>query len=110
MTLPWHSVDIDIVPVLVLSHHVPEKVYVADGQLQCVHFAQSLLIGQRRDVRSKTLERFVDTLHPATLPQVGRLSLLRLLRCTFRTSQLGTTIAKGDVAEEVEQEEVDRGG
>lgn len=56
-----------------------EEPDVSDGQSQGVHLGEPLLVGQRGYVRPQALERVVDGLHAATLPEVGRLTLLDLL-------------------------------
>ena len=98
--LPGQPVDVDVVPVLVLPHHVPEERDVADGQLERVHLAQPLLVRQRGDVRPQALEGLVDALHATSLPQVGRLPLLGLLRGALGAPQLGTPVAEGNVAKD----------
>lgn len=57
-------------------HELCEEVYVSDGQTQCVHLRQSLLVGQGGDVGAQPLKRVIDGLHPSPLPDVGRLPQL----------------------------------
>lgn len=82
MALPGQTIH--IVAVLVLGpHHVAQKRNVAYRELQRIHFAESLFVGQSRNVRSESLECLVDALHASPFPQISRLPLLCLLRCTF---------------------------
>lgn len=57
-------------------HQLRQEVDVADGQPQRVHLGESLLVGQRGDVRAQALERVVDGLHPPPLTHVRRLPQL----------------------------------
>lgn len=57
-------------------HEFGEEVDVADGEPQRVHLGEPLLVRQGGDVGAQPLERVVDGLHPAPLPDVGRLSQL----------------------------------
>lgn len=82
-----------LVAVLILAHHVAEERDVADGQLQCVHFAQLLLVRQRRDVRAQPLERLVDALHATAFAQIGGLPLLRQLRATAAAAAAAAAVA-----------------
>lgn len=76
------------VAVFILPKHFPQEGYVADGKLQGVHLAQPFLVRKGWNVRSQALECFVDTLHSATLAEVGSLPLLRLLRGALRSTVL----------------------
>lgn len=60
----------------VLVEQIGEEVDVADGHLERVHFANLLLVGQRGQLESQTLERVVYTLHSTTFAHVRRLTLL----------------------------------
>ena len=49
-----------------------------DGELEGVHLAEPLLVGQGGDVLPETLEGVVDALHPPPLAHVGRVSHVHL--------------------------------
>lgn len=66
------------------SGQLGQEVYVANGQLQGVHFGQAFLVRKSGYVSPKAFERLVDALHAPPLPEVRRLPLLRLLSVTTR--------------------------
>ena len=49
-----------------------------DGELEGVHLAEPLLVGQGGDVLPETLEGVVDALHPPPLSHVGRVPHVHL--------------------------------
>ena len=49
-----------------------------DGELEGVHLAEPLLVGQGGDVLPETLEGVVDALHPPPLAHVGRVPNIHL--------------------------------
>ena len=52
--------------------------HLPDGQLEGVHLAEPLLVGQGGDVLPETLEGVIDALHPPPLAHVGRVSDVHL--------------------------------
>ena len=51
-----------------------------DGELEGVHLAEPLLVGEGGDVLAETLEGVVDALHPPPLPHVGSVPHVNLAR------------------------------
>lgn len=80
-----------LIAIFILAHHIAQERYIADGQLQGVHFAQLLLVRQRWNVRSQPFEGFVDALHASAFTHVGCLSLLHQLMVALKATWFNNT-------------------